>query len=182
MKVLRYVDKVMFATVFLVASQCAKAQIPPSITTQPQSQVADFASDVAFMVSATGTEPLSYQWWGGDQRMEDYDNVAGSQTPTLYLVGVGQSYARSQSYHVVITNAGGAVTSSWASLTVGPRVVLQDDFENGLGQWTPLLDAEPMGIDNSHNHTPNGAFSAVITNSAQRMYYRLDPRDRLNTR
>jgi hypothetical protein len=180
MKVLRYAASAIFATVFLMASQCARAQIPPSITTQPQSQVADYASDVVFMVSATGTEPLSYQWWDGYQRMEDYGNVAGSHTATLYLVGVGQSDARSQSYYVVITNAAGAVTSSWASLTVGPRVVLQDDFENGLGQWTPLLNAEPMGIDNSHNHTPNGAFSAVITNSAQKMYYRLDPKDRLD--
>ncbi len=163
-----------------MASLCAVAQIPPSITVQPQSQTTDFESDVAFTVSATGTEPLSYQWFKKGASMADYDNVAGSQTPTLYLVGVGQQNALN--YWVVVSNAAGSVTSSVATLTVNPRVVLQDGFENGLGQWSPMLDGTPMGIDGSRNHTANGAYSAMITNSAQKMYHRLNPKESARVR
>jgi hypothetical protein len=66
-----------------------------------------------FMVVVTGTEPLSYQWRNEVGNMADYDNVVGSQTPCLYLVGVGQQNARS--YQVIVSNAAGSVTSSVAS-------------------------------------------------------------------
>jgi hypothetical protein len=45
MKVLRNVARVIFGTVVFATLHAAKAQIPPSITTQPQNQVADFAGD-----------------------------------------------------------------------------------------------------------------------------------------
>jgi len=180
MKVLYYFSQAILWTAILTASQHVQAQIPPSITTQPQSQTADFSSDVTFTVAATGTEPLSYQWCNSSGNLGDYDNLAGSQTPVLYLVGVGQQNA--QKYYVVVSNAGGSVTSSLVSLTVGPKVDLQDNFENGLGQWTPMMDGEVLGIDNSQNRTANSRRSAMITNSAQKMYAGLNPKLRSKTR
>jgi hypothetical protein len=175
MKVLRHVAGATFITVAFTASQFVRAQIPPSITTQPQSQTVAFESDVVFTVNTTGTGPLTYQWCNQAGNLADYDNMAGTQTPSFNLVGVGQQNAGS--YYVIITNAAGSVTSSVVSLTVNSRVVLQDSFENGLGQWTPLMDALPLVIDGTENHTTNGAFSAMITNTAQGIYSRLNPRE-----
>src|SRR5215469_15424422 len=36
--------------------------LPPQITTQPQSQTVVLGQPVTFTVAATGTDPLSYQW------------------------------------------------------------------------------------------------------------------------
>ena len=38
------------------------ANIPPSITTQPQGQSVSQGANATFTVAATGTTPLSYQW------------------------------------------------------------------------------------------------------------------------
>jgi hypothetical protein len=163
--------------------QSAVAQLPPTIVGEPQDQAVNFAADAAFTVAVEGTPPLSYQWWNGDHKLEDYEeNVAGSQSSTLYLIGVGQENSGILSYHVVVTNIAGAVTSSWVSLEVRPKMVLEDHFENGLELWPPLFDAMPVGLDASRNHTSNGEFSAFITNSAQKAYRRLTPKEELRTR
>jgi len=36
--------------------------VPPVISAQPQSQTVSVGSNVLFSVTATGTEPLGYQW------------------------------------------------------------------------------------------------------------------------
>jgi hypothetical protein len=180
MKVVRRAIVAVFLVFALVAPCFVAGQIPPSIISQPQDQTVDYGSDDSFTVAATGTEPLTYQWWNGDHMITDYDdNAAGARTPTLYLIGVGQqdaSWEGNPSYHVVISNAAGAITSYWAGLTVRPKIVLQDNFENELSQWSPLLDGAPLSIDNSQNHTQNGFLSAAIANTSQKMFARLNPK------
>ena len=95
----------------LVIQFTAPAQAtPPAITAQPQSQAAVAGSSVTFTVTATGTEPLGYQW-----KFNNTD-VAGATSPTLTLNNV--QAANAGSYTVTVSNAGGSLTSSGATLTV----------------------------------------------------------------
>ncbi|MBM3879710.1 MAG: immunoglobulin domain-containing protein [Verrucomicrobia bacterium] len=53
--------------------------VPPSITSLPLSQTNLMGSTVVFVVEATGTEPLRYQW------RRNGANLAGATNATLTL-------------------------------------------------------------------------------------------------
>ncbi len=82
---------------------------PPTITTQPASQTVNAGGTATFTVTASGTAPLTYQWYQGT-------TAVGGNSATLTLVNVAQVNAGS--YTVVIHNAAGSVTSAAATLTV----------------------------------------------------------------
>jgi len=84
----------------------------PRITVQPQSQTAIEGSNVTFSVTATGTQPLSYQW------LFKGINLNGATDSLLTLTGVTSNDAGS--YSVTITNAFGSTNSDIAVLTVVP--------------------------------------------------------------
>jgi O-glycosyl hydrolase len=81
-----------------------------SITTQPQNQSVAVGSEATFMVAASGTSPLSYQWRFNGA------TIAGATNTSLRLANAQPSNAGS--YSVVVTNAAGSVTSADALLTV----------------------------------------------------------------
>jgi len=84
--------------------------VPPSITSQPQSQTNVAGATASFSVGATGTAPLICQWQlnGG--------TIAGATGTTLTLNNVQPSDAGN--YNVVVANSAGATTSAVATLTV----------------------------------------------------------------
>ncbi len=83
---------------------------PPLIVSAPQSQTAELSSNVTFTVSASGAPPLGYQWRRGTGA------IAGAISTNLTLTNV--LFAQAGSYSVVVTNAGGAITSGPAILAV----------------------------------------------------------------
>lgn len=85
---------------------------PPGIITQPQNQYAKQNQTVSFSVIASGTGPLSYQWYFNGASLGSAGNAA-----TLTLSQVGASQAGP--YYVVLTNSMGAITSAVATLTIG---------------------------------------------------------------
>ena len=89
---------------------------PLNIRTQPQSRTNDAGTTATFTVTASGSPPLSYQWWKNSAPLADSSNISGATTATLTLAHVSQSYAGG--YTVVVSNAGGSVTSSVTTLTV----------------------------------------------------------------
>ena len=92
--------------------------VPPVITSQPTNQAVAIGSYVIFQVSASGSAPLSYQWWF------DATNAVVNNTNALVIVNVQLNQAGQ--YCVVITNAAGSTTSVVATLTVGtPPSILQ---------------------------------------------------------
>lgn len=84
--------------------------VPPSISTQPQSQTVNSGATVSFTVFASGTAPLAYQW-----RTNGVD-LAGATGQTLTLTNV--TTANAGSYTVRVSNAGGNVVIGPAILTV----------------------------------------------------------------
>ncbi|HOC56685.1 MAG TPA: immunoglobulin domain-containing protein [Verrucomicrobiota bacterium] len=93
--------------------------VPPSITTQPQSQAVLQGAKVTFTASATGTEPLYFQW------RKNGANLGGA-TATSYVLNEAQA-ADAGTYTVVVTNAGGSAISGNAVLTVyvPPAITVQ---------------------------------------------------------
>ena len=87
----------------------------PWITLQPTNQNRDAGQSATFSVTASGTAPLSYQWW------KDGAALAGGTGPALTLTNLLATNAGS--YYVVVSNAWNTLTSALASLTVRDPVI-----------------------------------------------------------
>ena len=84
--------------------------VPPAITLQPQSVTVLEGDNAAFRVSASGTEPLSYQW------LKDGTAITGAGNAALTLTNVQPGNAGN--YTVRVANNAGSATSQVARLTV----------------------------------------------------------------
>jgi len=144
----------------------------PSIQSQPASQTVDYASSAAFGVLASGRPPLIYQWRKNGVDLADFDNVAGATTANLELVGVAENDA--DSYTVVVSSDGGAVTSSVVTLAIRPSLKFADDFQFGMTNWHALMDSEPMGLAKLETQQGDGGFGLLATNAEQKLYHNLD--------
>ncbi len=98
------------------ANAVLTVKISPSITTQPQNQIALIGSNVSFTVTAAGDATLGYQW------RFNSTNISGA-TLTAYTISSAQ-LSNSGSYSVVVTNPVGSITSTSASLVVIPSTTL----------------------------------------------------------
>jgi hypothetical protein len=84
----------------------------PVITVPPASLTAPAGTNLTFTVTATGTEPLGYQWYFNQRP------IMGANAAQLALEDVQTTYAGN--YEVVVTSAAGAATSPAARLVVKP--------------------------------------------------------------
>lgn|GEM_PF-2165501 len=87
----------------------------PSISAQPSSATPTAGQTVILSVTASGTNPLSYQWRKGGSP------IGGATAATLSFNSIAVS--DTGSYDVVISNSVGSVTSSAATLTVSAATV-----------------------------------------------------------
>jgi hypothetical protein len=93
--------------------------LAPSIAPigEPGSIVALVGQTNSLTVSAIqGTAPLTYEWFHGNTRLTDMNEFSGSGTNTLTISGI--TTADAGNYYLIITNAGGSVTSQVATVTV----------------------------------------------------------------
>ena len=99
--------------------------IPPAITVQPTSQTVGVGTNVSLVVAATGTPPLRYQWQTNGVNLVNGGNISGATNAVLTINNVNT--ANAGNYSVVVTNYGGSVTSSNATLTVlrAPQIFVQ---------------------------------------------------------
>jgi hypothetical protein len=164
---------------------------PIIISNQPQSSTNLAGTTAAFLVGATGTEPLAYQW---QKYGADFADLADRTNATLVLTNVVCGDAGD--YRVVVTNIEGAVTSPVARLTVvayPPRIIPTTSLQHhavqvgsnasftvqasGLALWYQWrLDGRELlgqtqktfAITNAQP-TDEGGYSAVVTNLAGTM-------------
>ncbi|MBI2947476.1 MAG: immunoglobulin domain-containing protein, partial [Verrucomicrobia bacterium] len=104
----------------------------PQITQQPVSVTNNPGGSATFRVAASGDNP-QYQWLKAGQ------TLTGATGPTLTLTNL--SSGDGTNYSVRITNAGGAVTSSNAVLTVAGVTV----GGGTAGQAGTQISTEPLG-------------------------------------
>ena len=82
----------------------------PGFTVQPASQTVMVGSNVTFSVTATGTQPLSYQWF------KNGIIIAGATATSYAILSVQTNDVGS--YSVQVSNAVGSITSTGATLSV----------------------------------------------------------------
>lgn len=105
------------------------AAIPPSITSQPSAITAKVGDSVSFSVVATGSDPLTYQWYKNGAKIDSIANPTASMA-TLTLSNI--SIADAANYNVAVSNAAGSKTSTSVSLTV---------------QQVPVITSQPSSIN-----------------------------------
>ncbi|MEY2410374.1 MAG: hypothetical protein QOF48_3044, partial [Verrucomicrobiota bacterium] len=89
---------------------CGLPPIPPSITLQPLSVTVQCSSNATFTVAATGTLPLTNQWYRNGIALPGENGTA--------LVRSGTIGANGDVYTVIVRGMGGSITSSPANLTI----------------------------------------------------------------
>ncbi len=115
-------------TATITVSSC----IAPNIASQPQSQTIQSGQTASVSVSASGTTPLSYQWYQGSSG--DTSNPIGSATSSSYTT---PTLTQTTSYWVRVTNSCGSTDSNTATITV--EIVDMSDISvvspNGGETW-----------------------------------------------
>jgi hypothetical protein len=89
------------------------APTAPSITTQPADRTVAVGANATFLVAASGTAPLSYQWY------RDGMAIPGANGASYTLTNAQLADSGAQ-FYVVVSNSEGSVTSNTVTLTVNP--------------------------------------------------------------
>ena len=97
-------------------------ELPPAITTQPANQFGALGSTINLSVTASGTGPLSYQWFMAGGALADGGNLSGATTSTLTITALTTNEVKT--YFVIITNTYGSVTSTNVSIAVNVAPVI----------------------------------------------------------
>ncbi|MGD7652034.1 MAG: DUF1566 domain-containing protein [Verrucomicrobiales bacterium] len=114
----------------------AAGDTAPGISSQPASQTVAPGDTVSFSITASGTEPMSYEWFKDDVSLGD------ATTEPSHTIDAAEA-ADAGTYVCVVTNDFGSVTSDGAVLTVR-------ELEPGLfvmvdtGQATCYSDTEEI--------------------------------------
>ena len=107
---------------------------PPAITAQPAPESVFVGANASFSVAATGTQPLSYQWFRNSLPLSDAGNISGSATATLSLTNV--QLTDSANFQVVISNVAGTTNSALVALIVTAPGACDPPPANLVGWWT----------------------------------------------
>ncbi len=106
--------------------------IPPSITSDPTGLTVLENASATFTVSATGTEPLSYQW------QKDGLNLPGANAAS-FIIPAAQA-SDEGGYSVIVTNLGGAAFSAVAQLQVSVAPFLTAPLRRVAGAFEFTLN------------------------------------------
>ena len=135
---------------------------PPLISVNPISQSVSPASNVTFVVNATGTPILFYQW------RKDGINIIGANSSSYTITGVVS--ANAGNYDCIVSNACGSSTSTQATLTVNAMTL---NFTIGWSATDPYVNnLTPLTITNSQTvpfaSGANLLFTGDLTNFANK--------------
>ena len=128
--------------------------VAPIITAQPVSTVQSTGSNATFNVTAASSSTAGYQWQANGGA--GFTNITGATSATLTRTAV--TPADGVAYQVIVTNAGGAVTSSVANLTVISDVTAGSSFTLGV----VLGSSQTVQIVGG-KHAPSNLTGSTIT-------------------
>ena len=103
-----------------IESQKATLNLKPHIIESPQNVTTESLKETTLTVSATGTEPLKYQWMKDDEVIHNDENVYGGDTSMLTIKCT--DLMDKGCYSCVVKNQFGEVTSRRAYLKLRPKV------------------------------------------------------------
>ena len=125
----------------------------PVITVQPVGQTASEGGVAVLQVKASGTSPLSYQWYLNNSP------VAGAIGSSLALAPIEPSQAGI--YQVVVSNSVGMVASAPAVLKV---IGLDSDGDGIPDSWMLQYFGHPTGLAGDHSRAQDDADGDGMTN------------------
>lgn len=125
------------------------ATVAPTITAQPVNQTVTAGQTASFMVAATGTAPLTYQW------QKNGANIAGANSAS-YTTPATTTADNGASFRAVVSNTAGSVSSATAILTVNAAVV------------APAITTQPVNQTVTAGQT--ATFSVAATGTAPLSY------------
>jgi hypothetical protein len=113
------------------------AATAPAITTQPVNASIPVGSTATFMVVASGSSPLTYQW-------QKNGTALTGATSSSYTTPAVQAADDGSMFSVLVTNSVGSVTSNGAKLSVstnsnGPSATDVVTFKNDVGRTGQYL-------------------------------------------
>ncbi|MBK9139928.1 MAG: immunoglobulin domain-containing protein [Verrucomicrobia bacterium] len=117
--------------------------VPAAITLQPGSQTIFIGESATLEVQATGTPPLSYQWYVGPSG-DTNQPIAGATSPSYTT----PELLATTEYWVRVSNAGGIANSETATITavpVPPAVTKHPDSETINAGQTVTLAVQATG-------------------------------------
>ena len=135
----------------------------PMITTQPPSQTVAPGALVGFIVAATGSAPLSYQWQFNGLNLTDGGQFSGTTSNVLWISSV--LAANAGAYDAVVSNYLGAVTSAVANLAVTPPAEAQFTYTNNNGAITITRYTGPGGAVTIPNTIGGLPVTSIGTNA-----------------
>ena len=115
----------------------------PLITTQPANQTVNAGQTASFSVTASGTGPLTYQWFKNG-------TAIGGATSSTYKTPATVSGDSGSHFTVTVTNTGGTVTSAPATLTVNTS---DDYYPTGKPDRSSRADGNLQRSCNGHRST-----------------------------
>ncbi|MCB0099804.1 MAG: chitobiase/beta-hexosaminidase C-terminal domain-containing protein, partial [Caldilineaceae bacterium] len=153
-----YEDSQIATAVFVVNA----AAVAPQVASAPSDQTVDAGVDVSFTVDYTGNPAPDIQWQfnGAD--------IAGETEPVLEIPAAQAPYAGE--YRAVLNNAGGAVTSTVASLAVNGAAIsgltIDTSSPTPLGNPTYFSASIDTGSDVSYVWDFGDGSTSVVSSSA----------------
>gem|GEM_PF-2030835 len=131
-------------------------EAPAAIVSQPSSQTVTNGGTANFQVTATGSQPLIYQWQFNGIDLTDGNfggsTISNSYTPQLTIKNVNTNNIGQ--YSVIVANSFGSVTSSIAPLNM---------------TLAPAVTSQPLSV--ALNTNQNSASFSVTANGYQPLYY-----------
>ena len=106
-------------------SPASPAPTPPVITTQPSSVTIAAGTPASFTVTASGTNPLSYQWQLSTDGSVTWAAAPGAAASSSYTTSATTLTFNGYRYRVQLSNSAGSVTSDTATLTVTPPTSIE---------------------------------------------------------
>lgn len=145
----------------------------PTITTQPASRTVDAGSTMTLSVAATGTPLPTFSWRRDGQPLADGNGVSGATTATLSI-----SPAVAGTYTVLVSNAGGTVTSAAAVVTLAGGSNLADAVDaqgtlvtaittSGNAPWNAQQAVTHDGVDAARSGPVANLQSSVLRATVQ---------------
>ena len=135
------------------------APVAPSIITQPTSQTVTAGQTASFIVAATGTAPLSYQW------KKNGAAISGATSPS-YTTPATTGSDNGAQFIVAISNTIGSVASNAATLTVNvpqpPSVSITSPANGATVSGTIAVSgtaSDPVGVSSVQVQIDGGTFS-----------------------
>jgi hypothetical protein len=90
------------------------ASMAPVFSSAPEQRAVILGSDVVLEANTTGSEPLTFRWFRGDQELAEFTGPALIQT-NVSAEALGQ-------YSVVVANPFGSITNQIATLSANTRI------------------------------------------------------------